>query len=141
MALTTVRCPECSGIVEVAFASRFLDERLIWSASHRCRRCPYELEQDEDGIPDEWRERELRLDGLWGVRIISPEYSESTVLRTLQTYAGLTDSDIDSIPDELPGSILAGTWAEMERICHFLAKDGIESEVVRSRMADSEPEF
>ncbi len=134
MPVINTTCPECGGSLEIGFGSRCLYGQLIWSASHRCNDCDHALEEDSwDTIPDEYRQLELQLDGVWAIQLPPADYSTTTALKIIRQRLGLSLSETTKVKKQLPGPILAGTEGEMATVAYHLSASGIAASVIPAK--------
>ena len=134
MPIIHTTCSECSGQLEISFGSRCFKGQLTWSASYYCKDCDYAVEEDAwDMIPEDYRELELQHDGVWSILFLHSSYSKITALKIIRQCLDLSMPEITCIKKQLPGPVLTGTQAEMDRIAYYLSESDIVVEVVLAK--------
>lgn len=130
MAVYTYLCPQCSGKVVVNFGDRILSKRLLWSASHRCHQCHYEVEEDGSGkLPDSLRNLLLQQEGTWAIHCQTPIVSNTVALKVIRQAFNLTLSEIKCFLHYSSHILPIGTRSEATLVLLSLGDNGIDCEV------------
>ena len=126
-------CPNCGHTVLWNFGETVLGERLIWHASSHCDNCGYHLEEDDRGpLPDDLRVIVLTEQGEWTLRIEDASGSRMLIIKSLREALDLSLLAVAQLKERIPGAVLSGTRAEMQRLRALLARQGISAAVVLS---------
>src|SRR6185295_19298205 len=116
-------CPDCGQKVFWNFGQTILGERLGWHASLYCDHCGYALEQDDVGpLPQDLRRIVLAEQGQWALLVEGTNDQTPLFLKSLREALSLSLPQVAQLRKLIPGIVLSGTRAEMERLHIILSR-------------------
>ena len=136
MAIVRERCRSCSSEIDVSVGQAVYDGGLVWHKGYSCPYCGSKMEEDEQGpTPNDVRCAILQQDGEWALVMEEAGSRTTTALKLLRQALNLTLGEIGALRKRLPGAVLTGTRAEMERLLVILSSEGFDASV--SRLPDT----
>lgn len=132
MAIVRERCQFCSSEIDVSVGQSVYDGKLVWHKGYSCPICGGKAEEDGRGsAPYDIRSAILQRDGEWALRMDDAGSGITTGLKLLRQALNLSLREIAVLRKRLPGDVVTGTRAEMERLKAILSAEDIHATVVK----------
>lgn len=104
--------------------------QLVWNGSYTCPHCGSQIEIDGgNDLPEEARNAILAEQGTWALSVSETKSHIVQVLKVLREALSLTMEVVATYKERIPGIVLTGTRAEMERLHRLLLAENFESSV------------
>lgn len=130
MVIVEGSCSRCGSPVQVAVGERVVRDNMVWYRSYQCQVCGNRIEEDGRGTPpEEIRNAVLKQEGEWS--LVVEGSGGPAVLKALRHVLQLSVTDTAELRKRLPGEIVRGTRAEVERLVLLLDREGVQSQGVR----------
>ena len=126
MAKLSITC-KCKNSLEANVGQNTRRGRLNWFLSYKCPVCGNAIEEDGvDDTPEEIRSAIISQEGEYGLFVTEGTQNVTALITTLRKVLNLDLKEAAMLKKLVPGTILKGTKAEMDRLEVLLKNDGID---------------
>jgi hypothetical protein len=133
MAVIDRRCERCGAMGDASVRQAVRGDALVWTLSFACSVCGNAVEMDgADPMPSDLREAVLAQEGHWEL-VVEEGVDRSGLLRVLRRHYALSLPESLATVCKLPGTLLTGTRAEVERMARLLRGQRVEALVRRAQ--------
>jgi DNA-directed RNA polymerase subunit RPC12/RpoP len=119
-------CTSCGKSIYAEVGQTVISDHLKWYISYQCQDCGAVVEVDDVGLPPETiRALLIQNGGRWKLRLEDKNSNRVTTAKVLRKALGLSIADTASRMKQIPGTLYAGTQAEVEWLAQVLASEGV----------------
>jgi hypothetical protein len=128
MAIVRGRCRSCGSEIDVTVGQAVYDGGLVWHKGYSCPYCGDKTEEDGRGpAPEEVRCAVLQQEGEWALVLAEAGTRATTALKLLRQALNLSLGEVGELRRHLPGTVVTGTRAEMERLVAILSAERLQA--------------
>jgi hypothetical protein len=132
MAIVRERCRSCGLEIDVTVGQAVHDRELVWHKGYSCPLCGSRTEEDGRGpAPDDLRCAVLHQEGRWALELTVAGTRATIALKLLRQALNLSLGEIGESRKRLPGVVVTGTRAEMDRLLAILSAEGLQASVAK----------
>ncbi|WP_449416051.1 hypothetical protein [Phormidium nigroviride] len=129
MAIIYSFCEKCNTPVEIHVGQAISVRELVWNLSYTCSHCGWQIEEDGTGVPpEELRKAILEAEGEWSLAILETGNSAMLAIKILRETMELSLSEALRLKKMIPGTVVTGTRAEIERLRKILVAKELKVE-------------
>ncbi|MEG4069422.1 hypothetical protein QUA42_19165 [Microcoleus sp. Pol11C2] len=126
-------CGNCSKDIQMSVGQSVFDKKVVWHLSSSCPYCSQAIALDNThAIPNEMKKEILAKEGNWNLIVLEEEQPATVVTKILRQAMELSLAEAMNLKKKMPGSVFVGTKAEIERLRHLLAAEGLKASITKT---------